>query len=140
MKNLIKSAFLCLSLWFVANLAQAQTNIPNDGVVIRLDNYTIEAKADEALSVDFKIVRSKFYQKKQIPIVLKANAPAGIEATVNPNPNTGDSGKLDLKIAKTLKPGKYTLTLQNGEVSRHKVTGTIITLSVVETGITQSEK
>jgi hypothetical protein len=139
MKNLIKSFSFFFGLMLVATLAQAQ-NIPSDGAVIRFDNYTIEAKADESLSVDFKIVRSKFYQKRQTPINLKVNAPAGIEAKVNPNPNTGDSGKLDLFIAKTVKPGKYTLTLQNGELSRTKVTGTIITLSVVETGITQSVK
>ncbi|MCU0443333.1 MAG: hypothetical protein MUE85_00345 [Microscillaceae bacterium] len=138
MKNLIKSAFF-FGLLVVAHFAQAQ-NIPSDGVVIRLDNYTVEAKADESLSVDFKIVRSKFYQKQQTPITLTANAPEGIEATLSSNPNKGDTGKLDIKVAKTVKPGKYTITIQKDQLSRHKVVGTIITLAVSDAGITQSVK
>lgn len=133
MKNL--TVFLGLIL-ITFSFAQAQTpKLPSDGVQIKFENNQLEAKAGESISLDFKIVRSKFYQKKQTPIHLKVVAGEGINATLSPNPNPSDSGKLELSLAKNVNPGKYAIVIQKSNNSAAKVVGTILNLTVKESGV-----
>lgn len=128
MKNLMKIAVLLLISIVYFNVAQAQ-NIASD-VAVRLDNNNPTIKIGQTKTIEVKLVRSKYYQKKQTPVNLKLNAPEGIILTLSQNPISGETASLEITTDKNVKPGQYTVYLQSVNNGNMKVSGSILNITV----------
>jgi hypothetical protein len=143
MKSLQKTFALLTLVFVMFGVAQAQNtsdNLPKEGAVLRVENNQIKAGIGKTTSVDFQIIRSKFYQKQQFPIELMVSAPAGFEISITPASNTADSGKLEIKVDKSVPVGQYTLTIQKNPKSRFIVKGLMLNVTVSEDDSAKGQK
>lgn len=142
MKTLKNFGLMFILLLSFATIAQAQTtaNLPETGSILKLENEELNVQAGKSATLNFQIIRSKFYQKRQYPIDLTINAPKGITATFSPSPNTGDNGTIEVKVDALVAAGKYNLTIQKTPRSQYEVRGAFLTLIVKSNGEVEAVK
>ncbi|HEY5750599.1 MAG TPA: hypothetical protein VIU12_31270 [Chryseolinea sp.] len=128
----MKKTFLFLFVWTVCVVtASAQEKpAPRSEFAIELSASSIEIKTGESRDVTVHLNRSKGYSKSKGVLGLSSGLPEGVTVSFEPATDVTTESIAKIAVAKTAKPGNYTLIL-NGTMER-KTKGTTLMLTVRE--------
>jgi hypothetical protein len=128
----MKKTFLLLfvSAVCVVSASAQEKPAPRSEFAIELSVSALEIKTGESHDVTVHLNRSKSYSKSKGVLGLSSGLPEGITVSFEPATDVTTEGIAKIAVAKTAKPGNYTLIL-NGTVE-HKTKGATLTLTVRE--------
>lgn len=126
----MKKTFLFLFVWAVCVVsATAQEKpAPRSEFVVELSASSVEIKAGESRDVTVHLNRSKSYSKSKGVLGLSSGLPEGVTVSFEPASDVTTESIAKIAVAKTAKPGNYTLIV-NGTVE-HKTKGATLMLTV----------
>jgi len=127
----MKKNFL-LFVWAacVVSATAQEKPAPRSEFAVELSASAIEIKTGESRDVTVHLNRSKAYSKSKGLLGLSSGLPEGVTVSFEPATDVTTEGIAKIAVAKTTKPGNYTLIL-NGTVE-HKTKGATLTLTVRE--------
>ena len=124
--------FLTFILVAVAGfVAQAQTELPKEGAVLKIENPTIALSKGEPYSFDIELIRSKRARKAEFEMP-KINGSKSFQFTVEQSSVNPDLYTVTLNTA-NVEPGKYFYLVTSKSRSVHKAKGMSISIEIAGT-------
>jgi hypothetical protein len=124
----MKTQLLTFSFLFVAVLFANAQNIPKDGAVIRMEDYSLSVKDGQTVTTTVQLVRSTRFVKAKID-GLVVQEKSGVEFKLTPIENLPETYTLQVTPT-SIKEGSYAIIIKAEGKMAHKVKQTMFTLKV----------